>query len=81
MKISETTKQLQKLTETEQDTGKFVNAQRVGRNISIGLAIIFAGILYAIGGISAILIGFGVILGITVFLAIVLYTLIVIKVI
>lgn len=44
-------KDLKESTKIDPDTGKYVNAQKVGRNISIGIVIIFAGILYAMGGL------------------------------
>lgn len=44
-------KDIKQLTQKNPNTGQYTNAQNVGKNIGIGILIILAGILYAIGGI------------------------------
>lgn len=49
---AKSSRDLQELTKIDPDTGKYVNAQKVGRNITIGLLIIITGILYSLGGFA-----------------------------
>jgi len=46
-------KALKNLCETDQDSGKYKNAQRVGRNVAIGVFIIVLGLLYSFYGLQA----------------------------
>jgi len=50
-------KDMKKLTEKNKDTGKYNQAQTVGRNVLIGLLVILMGIFYSIGGIDMVLQG------------------------
>jgi hypothetical protein len=43
------------ITEIDENTGKYKHAQKVGRNVMIGLSLILAGVLYSIGGINLII--------------------------
>ena len=81
MKNEKTVKELQNLTKTDPNTGKFVNAQRVGNRISIGIVLIVLGILYSIGGISLVISGILVCVIILLLASIVAYILIKTKVI
>jgi len=45
------------ITKIDPKTGKYTNAQKVGRNISIGILVIIMGVLYSIGGITLLITG------------------------
>ncbi len=53
-------KDIKRLTKKDSETGKYTNAQIVGRNISIGLFIILIGIMYAIGGTTLVFWGIAI---------------------
>jgi len=66
-------KDFKKLTKVDKDTGKYVNANKVGRNVTIGMLIILSGILYSIGGISLVLSSIAILFGGLIILSIILY--------
>lgn len=72
---------LQNLIKTDKDSGKYTNAQKVGRNVSIGLLVILMGILYSFGGISVVITGIAVIIAILLISSVVIYILVKTKVI
>ncbi len=64
MKVNEMMiKDLKEATKINQNTGKYVNAQKFGRNITIGVSVIIIGILYSIYGLTTVLIGLGAFFG------------------
>lgn len=81
MKVNEMMKDIKEVTKVDQDTGKYMNAQRVGTRISIGLVIIFIGILFIFGGFSLVLWGIGINILMILLIATILYILIKTKVI
>ncbi len=66
-------KDFKKLTKTNEDTGKYENAQKIGQNVLIGLLIIIAGILYSIGGFDLLLKGGIALIGVLIVLAVILF--------
>ena len=74
-------KDFKEITKIDPSTGKYTNAQKVGRNISIGILVILMGILYSFGGISLVITSFSVIVILLFIIALIVYILIKTKVV
>jgi hypothetical protein len=66
-------KNFKEVTKVDEDTGKYKNAQKLGRNVLIGFIVIIAGILYSIGGFGAIFKVTVALIGFLVLLSVILY--------
>lgn len=72
---------LKNMIKTDENTGKYTNASKVGRNVSIGLLVILIGILYSIGGISVVVTGLAVIVALLIVSSVIIYILVKTKVV
>lgn len=72
---------LKNMIKTDENTGKYTNASKVGRNVSIGLLVILMGILYSLGGISVVITGIAVSIALLVISSVIIYILVKTKVV